>query len=328
MGGPPCAPRLLSDTARLQDAPCRAPRPPRLRSRCPPAPGGSGLQPELLRVPVAPCRGVGRLRCARWPRSGGRGPSEPVRNRHVIRLVTDTMQGAGKRERGPQSRATSSAVRRGRARRGALHPRLLQLGSPSATRSRRFGFLTFLPRHSIIVFPGRRKLFLNIIVAGVSAAHRALGPALGLNLDVDVAPGPGTSQGPRRAVVPVPADGAGRAGRAHGPTARDGGGRAEHSCGGEGGLAVSGDGRPGPRSPGTSTCPPRDPGPCQCRDHGGTEVAGSLCPGRKESFPLKESRLQTWKPSGVGRTPRRTVPGSLSCLQRAGPQRRWEEPDA
>lgn len=121
----------------------------------PPAPGGSGLQPELLRVPVAPCRGVGRLRCARWPRSGGRGPSEPVRNCHVIRLVTDTTQGAGKRERGPQSRATSSAVRRGRARRGALHPRLLQLGSPSATRSRRFGFLTFLPRHSIIVFPGR-----------------------------------------------------------------------------------------------------------------------------------------------------------------------------
>lgn len=121
----------------------------------PPAPGGSGLQPELLRVPVAPCRGVGRLRCARWPRSGGRGPSEPVRNRHVIRLVTDTTQGAGKRERGPQSRATSSAVRRGRARRGALHPRLLQLGSPSATRSRRFGSLTFLPRHSIIVFPCR-----------------------------------------------------------------------------------------------------------------------------------------------------------------------------
>lgn len=121
----------------------------------PPAPGGSGLQPELLRVPVAPCRGVGRLRCARWPRSGGRGPSEPVRNRHVIRLVTDTTQGAGKRERGPQSRATSSAVCRGRARRGALHPRLLQLGSPSATRSRGFGFLTFLPRHSIIVFPGR-----------------------------------------------------------------------------------------------------------------------------------------------------------------------------
>lgn len=208
VGGPPCAPRLLSDTARLQDA---------------------------------PCRGVGRLRCAQWPRSGGRGPSEPVRNRHVIRLVTDTTQGAGKRERGPQSRATSSAVRRGRARRGALHPHLLQPGSPSATRSRGFGFLTFLPRHSIIVFPCRRKLFLNIIVAGVSAAHRALGPALGLNLDVDVAPGPGTSQGPRRAVVPVPADGAGRAGRAHGPTARDGGGRAEHSCGGEGGLAVSGD---------------------------------------------------------------------------------------
>lgn len=155
VGGPPCAPWLLSDTARLQDAPCRAPRTPPSLFSSPPAPGGSGLQPELLRVPVAPCRGVGRLRCARWPRSGGRGPSEPVRNRHVIRLVTDTTQGAGKRERGPQSRATSSAVRRGRARRGAPHPRLLQLGSPSATRSRRFGFLTFLPRHSIIVFPCR-----------------------------------------------------------------------------------------------------------------------------------------------------------------------------
>lgn len=80
MGGPPCAPRLLSDTARLQDALCRAPRPPVSVLAAPQLPGALDCSPSCSVCRSRPAEGS--VVCAVH---GGRGLVAAVlQNQFVI----------------------------------------------------------------------------------------------------------------------------------------------------------------------------------------------------------------------------------------------------